>query len=77
MSSQDLWQKVPSPSKEFPDGKDLLPLEYEAVRQRVHKGVPILSGHWQEECYEEKVFKYNQLCRQMLEYELENGLLPI
>jgi hypothetical protein len=77
MSSQDLWSKVPSPSREFPDGKDLLPLEYEAIKQRVTKGAKILSGHWQEPEYAEKVFKYNQLCRQMLEYEIENDLLPI
>jgi L-arabinose isomerase len=66
-----------SPSKEYPHGSSLLPLEYAAIKDRVHKGAKLLEGHWRDEGYEEKVFKYNQLCRQMLEFELENNLLPI
>jgi L-arabinose isomerase len=66
-----------SPNSEYPSGKDLLPLEYEAIKERVHKGAKILAGHWDDPDYADKIYKYNQLCRQMLDYEIENDLLPI
>ena len=68
-----------SPSRDFPSGKDLLPLEYESSKQRVRKGAKILDGHWQDldPKYEELKYKYHQLCRQMLDFEIENDLLPI
>jgi L-arabinose isomerase len=77
MSSQDSWDRMASPSKEYPHGSTLMPLEYASIKDRVHKGAKILTGHWQEDGYQDKVFKYNQLCRQMLEFELENNLISI
>lgn len=79
MSSQDSWARMASPNSEYPSGKDLLPLEYEAIKQRVKKGGVILKGHWFDDDtkYDELKYKYHQLCRQMLDYEIENNLLPI
>lgn len=52
-------------------------LEYLAIKARVAKGARYLQGKWLEPGYEDAKFLYTTLTSQMLEYEIENGLLPI
>jgi hypothetical protein len=56
-------------------GKYLSPEEYEVVSQRVSKGAKILSGKFGDPAYDEKWELYNMLSVQMLQYEIEHGIL--